>query len=746
MKFTNGFWLMRDGVNPIYAIEYYDHDINNNELTIYTTGKHITHRGDLLNIGMLTINISSPRNDIIKISTSHFEGVQYKGPFADIYKSQADVKINETDDFIEYISGNTKAIIDKRPNNWSISFYDGERFLTKTGYHNIACMQNNDGNYMVEQLFLDVDETVYGFGERFTHFVKNGQSVDTWNSDGGTASEQAYKSIPFYLTNKGYGVLVDNEGDVSFEVGSEKVEFVQFSSQGERQDYYLINGSTPKGVIEKYTDLTGKPALPPAWSFGLWLSTSFTTNYDEKTTLSFINGMKERNIPVHVFHFDCYWMKGCQWCDFEWDIDVFPDPKNMIKKFHDLGIKVCVWINPYIAQKSKLFKEGKDYFIKKNNGDIWQTDLWQSGMAIVDFTNPEAVKWYQSKLKALLDMGVDCFKTDFGERIPVKDIKFFADVDTVKMHNYYTYLYNKTVFDLLEKEKGKNEAVLFARSATVGGQQLPVHWGGDCTATYSSMAETLRGGLSLACSGFGFWSHDMGGFEETAPADVYKRWCAFGLLSSHSRLHGYNSYRVPWAYDDEACKVLEKFSKLKCRLMPYLYSQAKQTHLTGVPMLRPMFIEFNNDRNCAYIDKQYMLGDNLLIAPVFKENGEVEYYLPQGKWINLLTNKLYTGGSWQKEIFNIDELPIMVRPNSILVMGNNDEQVVYDYANDSKIYLSYFEDNALATTTIIDSTGQNIITITAERIGNTIYISGIDNIENCLLLNNDENLSIKLKS
>lgn len=640
MKFTDGFWRIRKGVNPIYAIEYYDHDINNNELTIYTTSKHITHRGDLLNIGMLTINISSPINDIIKISTCHFEGVQYKGPFANIYKSQADVKINETDDFIEYISGNTKAIIDKRPNNWSISFYGGERFLTKTGYHNLACMQTSNGNYMVEQLFLDSNETIYGFGEKFTNFIKNGQSVDTWNSDGGTTSEQAYKSIPFYITNKGYGALVDNEGDVSFEVGSEKVEFVQFSFQGERQDYYLINGSTPKGVIEKYTDLTGKPALPPVWSFGLWLSTSFTTNYDEKTTLSFINGMKERNIPVHVFHFDCYWMKGCQWCDFEWDNDVFPDPKNMIKKFHDLGIKVCVWINPYIAQKSKLFKEGKDYFIKKNNGDIWQTDLWQSGMAIVDFTNPEAVKWYQSKLKALLDMG---------------------------------------------------------------------------------------------------------GFEETAPAHVYKRWCAFGLLSSHSRLHGSKSYRVPWAYDDEACDVLSKFSKLKCRLMPYLYSQAKQTHLTGVPMLRPMFIEFNNDRTCAYLDKQYMLGDNLLIAPVFKENGEVEYYLRQDKWINLLTNKLYTGGSWQKEIFNIDELPIIVRPNSILVMGNNDERVVYDYANDSKIYLSYFEDNALATTTIIDSTDQNIVTITAERIGNTIYISGINNIENCLLLNNDQNLSIKLK-
>lgn len=224
-------------------------------------------------------------------------------------------------------------------------------------------------------------------------------------------------------------------------------------------------------------------------------------------------------------------MEAYEWCNFTWDPKTFPDPKGMLKRYHDWGLKICVWINPYIGQKSPLFQEGLKggYLLKKANGDVWQTDMWQAGMALVDFTNPEAVSWYQKKLKTLLDMGVDCFKTDFGERILVKDIAYFDGSDPVKMHNYYTYLYNQAVFSLLERERGTGEAVLFARSATAGGQKFPAHWGGDCSASYPSMAETLRGGLSLACTGFGFWSHDIGGFEHTAPADIYKRWCQFGL-------------------------------------------------------------------------------------------------------------------------------------------------------------------------------------------------------------------------
>lgn len=565
-------------------------------------------------------------------------------------------------------------------------------------------------SYTAEALAIDVDEYIYGLGERFTPFVKNGQTVEMWNEDGGTASEISYKNIPFYITNKGYGVLLDNEGDASYEIASEKVERIQFSVEGERLDYYVINGGTPKGTIEKYTDLTGKPALPPAWSFGLWLTTSFTTDYDEGTTSSFIQGMADRDIPLHVFHFDCYWMKAYEWCNFIWDPKTFPDPKGMLKRYHDRGLKICVWINPYIGQKSPLFKEGMEhgYLIKKQNGDVWQTDMWQAGMGLVDFTNPEATAWYQGKLKTLLDMGVDCFKTDFGERIPVKEIAYYDGSDPVKMHNYYTYLYNKAVFDLLVKERGEGGAVLFARSATVGGQQFPAHWGGDCSANYPSMAETLRSGLSLACAGFGFWSHDISGFENTAPADIYKRWCQFGLLSSHSRLHGSSSYRVPWLFDEEACDVLRKFVKLKCRLMPYLYQQAVIAHEKGTPMMRPMFVEFPGDRACETLDKQYMMGDALLVAPVFKESGEVEYYLPEGKW--------------HKETHDYFSMPLLVRANTILALGTNADSPEYDYTENTTICLSCFEDGAESVTVIPDLKGKPAVTVHAKRKGREIFV------------------------
>ena len=675
---------------------------------------------------MLTVRLSSPMEDVIKVSVRHFEGTAYNGPFARIHQTSPHVTVEETEDEIRYQSGRTTAVIDKRPNCWGIRFLDGERELTSTGYRNMAHMTNRDTGktYMVEQLAIDVDECIYGLGERYTPFVKNGQVVEMWNEDGGTASEITYKNIPFYITNKGYGVLLDNEGDAAYEIASEKVERLQFSVEGERLDYYVINGSTPKGTISKYTELTGKPALPPAWSFGLWLTTSFTTNYDEGTTSGFIQGMADRDIPLHVFHFDCYWMEAYEWCNFTWDPKTFPDPAGMLKRYHDRGLKICVWINPYIGQKSPLFQEGMEhgYLIRKTNGDVWQTDMWQAGMGLVDFTNPDAAAWYQGKLKTLLDMGVDCFKTDFGERVPVKDIAYYDGSDPVKMHNYYTYLYNQAVFQLLERERGTGEAVLFARSATVGGQQFPAHWGGDCSATYPSMAETIRSGLSLACAGFGFWSHDISGFENTAPADIYKRWCQFGLLRSHSRLHGSSSYRVPWLFDDEACDVLRKFVKLKCALMPYLYRQAVKAHEEGIPMMRPMYVEFPEDRACEPLDKQYMLGDSLLVAPVFKESGEVEYYLPEGVWVNLLTGTTVKGGRWQKETHDYFSLPLMVRPGSIVAVGQESSRPDYDFADGVRFLLWLPEDGMTAETGVTDLNGNVVMTVSAGRTDGKITL------------------------
>ena len=312
---------------------------------------------------------------------------------------------------------------------------------------------------------------------------------------------------------------------------------------------------------------------------------------------------------------------------------------------------------------------------------MWQWDNWQAGMALVDFTNPAARTWYAGKLKLLLDQGVDAFKTDFGERIPTSGVRWYDGSDPEKMHNYYAQLYNQCVFELLEGTRGRGEAVLFARSATAGGQQYPVHWGGDCESTFSAMAESLRGGLSLALSGFGYWSHDIGGFEGTPDPAVFKRWLAFGLLSSHSRLHGSDSYRVPWAFDEEAVEVTRIFTELKLSLMPYLSELGRIAHRDGLPVMRPMMLEFPGDRGAVAVDTQYLLGDQILVAPVFSASGDVDFYLPAGTWTHLQTGERLSGPGWHHDRYGFDSLPVFVRPGSVLPRGAGTARPDYDHTD-----------------------------------------------------------------
>lgn len=722
MKFTDGNWMIREGFTVSGAVQAYDLELKDHTLTAYASTTPIYNRGMMINTQLITVRLHSPAPDVIGVKLIHYAGVRDRGPSFELYTNRGDhVIIEENEEQAVLQSGNLRAVITKGK-EWTLNFYRGEERITGSGFKSIAHVLDQSGNaYMREELDLGVGEWVYGLGERFTPFVKNGQVVDIWNADGGTSSEQAYKNIPFYLTNKGYGVFVNQPDLVSFEVASEKVKKVQFSVPGESLEYFVIDGPDPKGVLEKYTDLTGKPALPPAWSFGLWLSTSFTTRYDEETVHSFVDGMIERDIPLHVFHFDCFWMKGFQWTDFQWDDETFPDPEGMLKRLKEKGLKICVWINPYIAQRSRLFEEGaaRGFFVKKENGDIWQWNMWQPGMALVDFTNPDACEWFAGYLRELADMGVDSFKTDFGERIPT-DVVYFNGSDPHKMHNYYTQLYNKVVFDVLVEKFGRNEAAVFARSATAGGQQFPVHWGGDCYADYESMAESLRGGLSLGLGGFGFWSHDIGGFENTAPAHVFKRWLAFGLLSSHSRLHGSTSYRVPWAYDEESVEVTRFFTKLKCSLMPYLFSTAVQATERGIPSMRAMLLEFPDDPAAEMLDRQYMLGDALLVAPVMSEKGEVTYYLPQGRWSHLLTGETVQGGSWRRESYDFMALPLWVRHNSFLATGAVDNRPDYDYAEGVRLGLYGLEDGKHASVTVHTVKGEPDLAVEAVREGSTI--------------------------
>lgn len=757
MKFSDGFWLNRSGYTVDYAEQPYEVLVRNNEIHVFAASRKIFNRGMTLGGVFLEIVYSSHLENTIRVDVIHHKGALDREPKFELYEDASfQATITESEDEVILTSGKTAVRI-KKGMDWQIEYlYDG-RHLTGCGYRSTSYIQESErvtsarrnaqqdapfwsipadlrGGLVREQLSLSVGEYIYGFGEKFTPFVKNGQTVEIWNSDGGTCSEQSYKSVPFYLSSRGYGVFTNQTGYVSYEVASETVSKVSMTVYGESLSYYLIGGKDPADAVANYTKLTGRPALPPAKTLGLWLSTSFTTNYDEETVHSFLDGMAARRIPLQMFHFDCFWMKANTWTSFEWDTEQFPDPQSMISRLHrEKNVGVCVWVNPYIAQRSALFEEGaaNGYFLHKKDGGIFQTDMWQSGMAIVDFTNPKACNWFGGYIKKLCEMGVDAIKTDFGERIPT-DVIYYDGSDAIAMHNYYTYLYNQVVFEAMKSCAGIEKACLFARSATAGCQKYPVHWGGDCTAEYSAMAETLRGGLSLCASGFGFFSHDIGGFEQTASADVYKRWCAFGLMSTHSRLHGSYSYRVPWAYEEDepdhpenACAVLRYFTNLKGQLMPYLWAQAKHTHETGIPMMRPMVLDYSDDPTCLTLDRQYMLGDSLLCSPVMDESGEVDFYLPKGEWFDLQASAdtpSVMGGRWLHRSCNYLQMPIYVRENSILGMGAFSDDVVYDYLDHTNFLLCGIQEGNTVSCDVYAAEGSDKITITATRTGNCITV------------------------
>lgn len=598
MKFTNGYWMIRDGVDALYAREAYElaADATTESLNVLAPTSVVRGRYDTLNLPTFNVDITTPAEGVIRVRAEHWQGAtEYPGfPLnadepgnRDYVTVQAngngdgEVGVNGADVTLT-TGGLTAKVVKGAP--WNLTFIgeDG-KVLTESagkslGRFKLGAESNvtaqpvgefgvtMDGSardesdvFIAIQLHLSVGEDVYGLGERFGAYVKNGQSVDIWNEDGGTASEQGYKDIPFYMTSNGYGVLVNNRGRVSFEIGSENTE---------------------------------------------------------ATINSFIDGMAERDIPLAAFHYDCYWMREFHWCDFEWDKRFFGDIESTLKRLH----------------------EDKGYLVRKPNGEVWQTDFWQAGMGLVDFTNPAAREWFKDKVKALLNQGVDAIKTDFGERIP-RDVVWYDGSPKLSMHNWYTQLYNQAVFEAIEETYGKGNACLYARSATVGGQQQPVHWGGDCESTFNGMAQSLRAGLSLTSSGFGFWSHDIGGFEGAFPDPaVYKRWVAFGMLGSHSRLHGSTVYRVPWLFDEEdekngvalvpgqtAVDVVREFTKLKLELMPYVYQLGLQPHANGTPVMRSMFVEFPDDPACRTLDRQYMFGPSMLVAPVFTYSGEVSY-------------------------------------------------------------------------------------------------------------------------
>lgn len=736
MKFSHGVWKWAEGVTPICVRRVTEYRLDREALWVAAVDRNSDDPSDKFEGLVLQLHITSPMADVIRVRIVH-HCPNPRGPVKaelDYSLAASHVRIEDLSDELVFTSGKLSLRIGK--NNGHLHFEDGPAPITASEGNSLGQMTNAAGDaWLMQRLRLGVGECIYGLGERFGPVVKNGQSVSVWNEDAGTDSELAYKNIPFVISNRGYGILVNSTGRVDFEICTERVSQIQFSVAEQELDYYVFRGPSPKEVLEKYTRLSGRPALPPPWSWGLWLSTSFTTRYDEKTVNEFIDGMAQRQIPLSVFHFDCFWMKERHWCDFQWDRKAFPDPEGMLKRLKAKGLRICLWINPYISQLSELFEEGAKagYFLKRPDGAVSQRDAWQPGMALVDFTNPKAASWYCQKLQNLLDMGVDCFKTDFGEFIPV-DVVYHNGADPALMHNHYSYLYNKAVFELLENHHGKGGAVVFARSASIGSQKFPVHWGGDNEGTFESMAETLRGGLSFCLSGAAFWSHDIAGFSGTASPALYKRWAAFGLLSTHSRLHGSSSYRVPWLFDEESVEVVRYFSQLKNKLFPYLFSAAHDACEHGWPVMRAMFLEFPDDPAVAYLDGQYMLGPSLLVAPVFRADNVAEYYLPKGKWTNFLTGKLMSGGRWVTEKVDFLRIPLFVRENSVIPVAGDENAPAWRMKDQLILHLFQISDGAEISLRLAASDGGAMTRLVCKRHGQKIALSSDGRAKNVRLL------------
>ena len=704
-------WLTNEEFTVQYAEEVYTATPREDgkAVTLLCPTRKILSRGDTLNLATLSVEIEAQFDGVISLEVTHFAGARRLGPNFELFPDGRPENIGSVDKggkATTITSGGLTATVSGDPHSFDIKFHatDGSKTLTSLLNRSVGLAYNpalktpkqvedlsNHKHYVFTQTELSVGESIHGLGERFGAWNKIGQNVEVWNEDGGTSSEQAYKNVSFWLSSRGYGVFIDTPDKIDLEVGSERCCRLQTAVESQRLKWYIIYGPTPKEVLTKYSILTGKPGKLPAWSYGLWLSTSFTTNYDEATVTHFVETMKSSKIPVEVFHFDCFWLRAFHWTDFVWDPEFFPDPGGQISRMKSAGLAnhISVWTNPYVGQASPVFQFAaeKGYLLKKTNGDVWQWDLWQTGMGVVDFTNPEACTWFVGCLEKLLDLGVDSIKTDFGERIPTKNVAWHdKTVDPNRMHNHYAFIYNKLVYETLQKRYGKNEAVLFARTACAGTQRFPLCWGGDCESTPAALGESLRGGLSLGLASFASWSCDIGGFEGKPPPWIYKRWVAFGLLCTHSRLHGSNSYRVPWLVDDSSTEpenctdVLRHWVQFKRRLMPYLYSQAMESIENGWPTsVRAVALEFPDDPTAWYVDRGFMVGSQILAAPVFEEDGSSDFYLPPGAWYSFWDGEKFEGGRWQKKQYGFLETPLFVRGGTVLVLGQAEGEDGFAY-------------------------------------------------------------------
>lgn len=586
--------------------------------------------------------VKEPQKDNSWVYTKTKDGHQYKSAFGTVTITQ---------------------------NPWAIEFRDAAgKLLTKTWHQSdnrsftpvlpfSFVRRASDYSRSVGAVFtLSPDEKIYGCGESFTSLNKYGQKVNLFTTDpNGVETQGMYKPIPFFMSNRGYGMFMHTSAPITCDFGATFGAANALMVGDESLDLFVFLGE-PKDVLDEYTNITGKASMPPLWSFGLWMSR--ITYFSEADGRNVANLLRKNGIPSDVIHFDTGWF-GTDWrCDYQFAKERFPDAPKMIADLKAQGFRTCLWQLPYFVPKNDLFPEivSKGLYVKNPKGNIPFEDV------VLDFTNPNAIKWYQDKIAGLLKIGVSVIKVDFGEAAPLNGI--YANGRTgFYEHNLYPLRYNKTVAEITKQITG--DQIIWARSTWAGSQRYPLHWGGDAEVSDMGMEAQLRGGLSIGLSGFSFWSHDAGGFTTRTPEDLYRRWAPFSLFSSHSRCHG-QAPKEPWEYSAAFLNHFRHATETRYRLMPYIYAQAKASSEKGLPMLRALFVEFPQDPGSWLIDNEYLLGSDMLVAPIFETGAnQRNVYLPQGKWIDYQTGKTYSGG-WHVLDGGQLSLVVMVRDGAVI--------------------------------------------------------------------------------
>ncbi|HZN07107.1 MAG TPA: TIM-barrel domain-containing protein [Pyrinomonadaceae bacterium] len=615
-----------------------------------------------------SISFVSPRTMRLRLSTravplSDGQSLMLAGPVA----KDSSWRVEQNDREIVYTGTHGKVRIIKQP--WHVEIYDGRgRLLTRTqnlGDPNTFfapipfsfVRRSNDLARRIAATFeLQHDEKIFGCGESFTRFDKRGQRVLVSTRDGmGTQSELMYKPIPFFLSNNGYGMFVHTSAPLTFDFGKYFDAHNVIYSGDEDLDLFIFLGE-PKDILSEYTALTGRSPVPPLWSFGFWMSRITYSSEDQVRQVA--QQLRSHQVPADVIHLDTGWFETDWRSDYRFSTSRFRDPAKMIADLKQQGFHVSLWQYTYFTSKNDLWKEmvAKGYYVKNDSGQLPSED------ATLDFTNPEAVKWYQDKIRDLLKLGVGAIKVDFGEGAPLTG-QYKSGRSGWYEHNLYPLRYNKAVAEVTKEVTG--EDVIWARSTWAGSQRYPLHWGGDAENTDSAMAAELRGGLSFGLSGFTYWSHDAGGFVQKAPRDLYRRWLAWGALTSHTRAHGAPP-REPWEYDAALNEDFRRALGLRYSLMPYIYAHAKDSSARGFPMLRPLFFEFPNDPGSWTIDDQYMFGSDLLVAPLFASVDRRKVYLPPGEWIDYQSGRVYAGAAWREIAAGQIPIVLLVKNHSVL--------------------------------------------------------------------------------